>query len=206
MSRVRPTTSTILTLLSLLAIALSWHSIYRSHRLPEELAEAYRQRVFPKPILGLKLPLLEETRSVDGNALPASYPRTALVLVSSVTCSKSQANQPRWKQLVDTLSDGRVDEVWVVGFRDDAYLAELADYLAADTAIPFRVLRARDRATFGLRTGLSAVPDTLVLDDQGRIAMNLVGILSLEDIELVRLTLQGRSAASPLTQASVHRS
>lgn len=201
MRRTRSLVSWILTLLSIFAMALSWHSVYRAFRLPDELAEAYRQRIFPRPMLGLKLPLLRETLSVDGGPVPSSYPGTTLVLISDPTCSKSETNQPRWRQLVGALPKGRVDEIWILGYENDEFLNNLADYLAADVRIPFRVLRTRDEMTFGLRTGLSAVPDTLILDSQGRIQLNLVGILSQDDIALVHSELRGdRKAPTALAR------
>lgn len=192
MSRLRSLTAPALSFLALSATALSWHTIYRTTRLPEELADAYRQRVFPAAMRGLKLNLLDNTVLVGSDKTLSSFAARTLVLMGSETCTKSKANQSHWKQLIDTLPQGSVSEVWILGFGGDKYLTELAQYLSTDTTVPFRVLRRRDRTTFGLHTGLAAVPDTLVLDNEGRIALNLIGVLRDDDIALVRAALRRR--------------
>lgn len=199
-------TSRMLFLLALTVIALSWVSMHRAMQLPEKLRRAYRQREYPLPIRGLKLELLSAVATVDtGDIVPSRYPDRVLLLVSSGNCTKSRENQAHWKQLLASMPIGSIDEIWLLSLSEHEHLRLLKAYLRDASPVPLTMLRSDHRDTFGLRTGLVAAPATLLLDSEGRVQMNLVGILTQEDIRLVLTELQAESIrVSPLAKGLPH--
>lgn len=175
-----------LLILGLLAVASSWYSMYRTTELKDELRAASHLREFPLAVRGMKLDLLELTEPWSpGEDLPSRYPEKLLVLVSSGACAFSQENQDRWSQLLKTIPVGGLGEVWVLSTQGHEHLAPLLKKLEP-LGHPIRALQVKHLEEWGLRTGLFAVPATLLVSTDGRMLLKLSGVLDEEDLDLIR--------------------
>jgi hypothetical protein len=132
----------------------------------------------------------------------ADLPTTGrqLVLVTSDTCSFSQAGVPEWLQLVEEINFRSPDSVSVISLRGRT----LPDHLSArlsELGVPHQVHVLTDvsKAVFMQQTGIAWTPEIMLVDEQRRIRLSSPRLTpSLRDA-LVRSFVHGqRSADRPL--------
>lgn len=135
--------------------------------------------MYPSPLPAFRTEIQQhsEISESSNSTLPFSG---RLVLVSSDSCRACADNLPQWKQLLDSVRHLRNIEVWFVSFEHNAITAEVVE--SAKTAnMQYQVRSITNSVVFGLRTGIVAVPSTLLLEEGTIPVMVKQGKLSVDE-------------------------
>jgi hypothetical protein len=163
-------------------IGISWYLYSANASLKAKLQATADTIQLPYVISGFSPDLLSQTNEIS-SSLPALRPvpsenRRTLVLVSNDLCKHCLATLPFWTRLIDKVHWTQSDEVWIVSYGSAISMSPLISQLKQIRSVNYRVLLVQDRLLFQIRTGLIAVPATLVLDSEGTIRSCAIGTLN----------------------------
>jgi hypothetical protein len=189
LSRVVP----ILSLVSIGVLVVASWSLYASNAtLSSEVAQYRSAKVIPYLTNSLTLDFagsLALLDAYDGYHQPIIQ---RLLMLSSDKCKISEGNVPNWLSLTNSLHDKDSTQVILVTF-DTAQLFEPIKAALKSKHVPFRTYQVTKSLYFGLRTGLTGTPTTLLLTPESRPLLMHTGALAREDVSAFTMALRDHS-------------
>jgi hypothetical protein len=141
--------------------------------------------------------LLVESRE----PLATERARFRLVIVLDDSCKACIAQMSRWNELVGKVPASAIAEVLLISFRGDALVRQLGRVLH-EKRFNFRGVLVKNSRLFSASTGIGSTPQTIVLDERGRIQLIQGGVLTEGALDTVAtfVSKSQLSASSGLRQ------
>jgi len=162
-------------------LACLWASYFVSWWAKGQVRDAMAGRRYPQLLYGARLPISAETTS-PADASQLGRMRRHLVLAFEDACPFCRRNRVNWERLLSMSAWPRDTDVWLIPVT--GAIGSYSDLvtLAKEHSVPLRVLSVRRRWVFTVRTGLVAVPATVVVDGAERIRLVRTGEMADSDV------------------------
>ena len=162
--------------------------------------EAYQK---PYLVGGLQIDVASQCDEVDKNlttksppAESAVSPRVLLIAVSN-TCGFCSKNIGQWEKLISSLQWSNTNkEVWLIGFEKQGLVTDPLLSWLKQHEVPFRFLVPRDPHILSMFTGITAIPVTIVLNENRAINLMCEGELGARELEQFRSALNTDSTSN----------
>jgi hypothetical protein len=172
-------------------VALSWASLIANSYVKNKTHEAVAARKNPLLLYGSRLPISEAT-SVQLSADDPNPVRRHLILAFEDECPYCKRNRSNWQRLLSLPQWPKDSDVWLIPLSGGLGNYQDMVELASQRSIPLRVLKPI-RPLFTLRTGLAAVPATVIVDETERVRLVRVGVMAPTDLDLFAEALRTQS-------------
>jgi hypothetical protein len=176
-----------------------WSARMYSENLRSERDTTFAAQPGAYPLRGYEVSLDTGVRCTP--AQTPWHPDRELLLMASTRCAACSKEQASWSRLVSSGLPSSVAVTLINVGPDDPFVG-IEDELSK-SHIGVRHCTVTNKVAFGMATGLTATPTTVVLDHEGRIALAWPGNLTTETRDLVRAHLVAAPAGALASAALI---